>query len=86
MNDIDLYKQNHKTIASITIFDSNEVDYVTDDRNGDKLAFVNVTYFVNTDGKFANSHMRFGVRQDEDGRWKVIGVTLKEGDSSDDDE
>ena len=85
VSDVELYKQTKKTIASISICDSNEVDYVTDDRNGDKLAFVDVTYFVNTDGKFANSHMRFGLRQDEDGKWKVIGVTLKEGESSNDD-
>ena len=84
--DIDLYKQTKKSITSITICDTNEVDYVTDDRNGDKLAFVDTTYFVNTDGKFTNSYMRVGVRQDEDGNWKIIGVTLTEGDSSEDDE
>lgn len=84
--DIQLYKQTKKTITSITICDSNDVDYVTDDRNGDKLAFVDTTYFVNTDGKFTNSYMRVGVRQDANGNWKIIGVTLKEGESSKDDE
>lgn len=77
-SDIRLYKQMKQTITSISICDSNEVDYVTDDRNNDKLAFVDTTYFVNTDGKFANSYMRVGVRQDENGNWKIIGVTLKE--------
>lgn len=86
LSDIELYKQTKKTITSITISDSKDVDYVTDDRNGDKLAFVDTTYFVNTDGKFTNSYMRVGVRQDEAGNWKIIGVTLKEGDSSEDDE
>ena len=84
--DIQLYKQTKKTITSITICDINDVDYVTDDRNGDKLAFVDTTYFVNTDGKFTNSYMRVGVRQDANGNWKIIGVTLKEGESSKDDE
>lgn len=84
--DIDLYKQTKKTITSITICDTNDVDYVTDDRNGDKLAFVDTTYFVNTDGKFTNSYMRIGVRQDDAGNWKIIGVTLKEGESSEGDE
>lgn len=86
VSDIELYKQTKKTITSITICDTNEVDYVTDDRNGDKLAFVDTTYFVNTDGKFTNSYMVIGLRQDDKGDWKIIGVTLKEGESSEDDE
>ena len=86
VSDIELYKKTKKTITSISICDSNEVDYVTDDRNGDKLAFVDTTYFVNTDGTFTNSHMRVGVRQDENGNWKIIGVTLTKGESSEDDE
>jgi uncharacterized protein YxeA len=86
VSDIELYKKTKKTITSISICNSNEVDYVTDDRNGDKLAFVNTTYFVNTDGTFTNSHMRVGVRQDENGNWKIIGVTLTKGESSEDDE
>lgn len=83
--DIKLYKQLKKSIMSITIADSKDVVEITDDRNGDKLAFVDTTYFVNTDGKFTNSHMRVGLRKDEDGKWKIIGVTLKEGASSKDD-
>ena len=86
VSDIELYKKTKKTITSISICDSNEVDYVTDDRNGDKLAFVDTTYFVNTDGTFTNSHMRVGVRQDENGNWKIIGVALTKGESSEDDE
>ena len=85
-SDIELYKKTKKTITSITIADTNEVDEVTDDRNGDKLAFVNTTYFVNTDGVFTNSHMRIGLRKDADGNWKIIGVTLTKGESSEDDE
>lgn len=86
VSDVELYKQNKKIITSITICDSNDVIYKTDDRNGDKLAFVDTTYFVNTNGQFANSYMRFGLRQDAAGRWKVVGVTLKEGESSGNDE
>lgn len=86
VSDVELYKQNKKIITSITICDSNDVIYKTDDRNADKLAFVDTTYFVNTNGQFANSYMRFGLRQDAAGRWKVVGVTLKEGESSGNDE
>lgn len=78
VTDIELYKQSKKVIASMGVCDSNDVDYVTDDRNGDKLAFVDVDYFVNTDGQFSNSYLRIGLRQDEDGKWKILGITLRE--------
>ncbi len=77
VSDIELYKESKKTIASISICDTNEVDYVTDERNDDKLAFVNTDYFVNTDGQFSNSYLRVGLRQDADGNWKIVGVTLR---------
>ena len=76
--DIQLYKQTNKVIASMNVCDSNDVDYVTDDRNGDKLAFVDVDYFVNTDGQFSNSYLRIGLRQNADGDWKIVGITLRE--------
>ena len=86
VSDIELYKQNNKVITSMSVCDTNEVRYVTDDRNGDKLAFVDMDYFVNSDGKFTNSYITIGVRQNEDGDWKIVGVTLREGESSEDDE
>lgn len=86
VSDIELYKQTKKNIASMSVCDTNEVRTVTDDRNGDELAFVDVDYFVNTDGKFTNSYITIGLRKDADGKWKIVGVTLREGESSDDDE
>lgn len=76
--DLELYKQTKKSIVSVTVCDSKDVVEKTDDRNGDKLAFVDTTYFVNTDGKFTNSHMIIGLRQDDKGNWRIIGATLKE--------
>ena len=76
--DIQLYKQAKKTIMSMSICDLDDVEYKTDDRNGDKLAFVDTTYFVNNNGEFTNSYMRVGLRKDDKGNWKIIGVTLKE--------
>lgn len=83
--DIETYKKANKSIAYVTVSDSNDVKYVTDDRNGDKLAFVDAKYTVNTNGDVTNSYMRFGLIKEEDGRWKLIGVTLTEGDASEDD-
>ena len=84
--DLELYKKTKKSIVSMTVCDSKDVEEKTDDRNGDKLAFVKTTYFVNTDGTFTNSHMVIGLRQDDKGNWKIIGVTLTKGESSEDDE
>lgn len=84
--DIQLYKQQNKHITTMSVCDTNEVRFVTDDRNDDKLAFVDIDYFVKTDGQFSNSYMTIGMRQDADGKWKIVGVTLREGASSKDDE
>jgi len=78
VTDIELYKQSNKVIASMSVCDSYDVDYETDDRNGDKLAFVDVDYFVNANGKFSNSYLRIGLRRNADGEWKILGVTLRE--------
>ena len=84
--DLELYKKTKKSIVSMTVCDSKDVVEKTDDRNGDKLAFVKTTYFVNTDGTFTNSHKVIGLRQDDKGNWKIIGVTLTKGESSESDE
>lgn len=78
--DVELYRKSNKYIASMTVCDSSEVIYKIDDRNGDELAFVDVDYFVNSDGQFTNSYLRFGMRKDEDGNWKILGVTLRENE------
>lgn len=85
VTDIDLYKKDNKVISSISVCDSNDVEYKTDDRNGDKIAFVDVSYFFSEDGKFSKSYIRFGLREDENGNWKILGMTLTEGESSEDD-
>ena len=77
---IELYKRLKKSIVSTTVCDSKDVIEKTDDRNGDKLRFVETTYFVNTDGEFTYSRMIVGLRKNADGEWKIIGVTLKEAE------
>lgn len=79
-SDVELYKRLKKSIVSTTVCDSKDVIEKTDDRNGDKLRFVETTYFVNTDGEFTYSRMIVGLRKNADGEWKIIGVTLKEAE------
>lgn len=86
--DIAQYKQAKKQLVSTDVCDSNDVQYVTDNKDGgtekDELAYVKASYFMNTDGKFAYTYQQFVLRQDEDGRWKILTFYQIKGEESDD--
>ena len=88
VKDIAQYKAEKKQLVSTDVCSTNDVKYVTDDKNGetekDELAYVSASYFINTDGKFAYTYQQFVLRQDEDGRWKILTFYQIEGDESDD--
>lgn len=87
VEDIALYKASKKKVVSTDVCDSNEVKYYDDVKEGsvtDKLAYVDASYFLNTDGKFAYSYQQFVLRQDADGKWKIITFYEIEGDASGD--
>lgn len=87
--DIKLYEQAKKHVVSTDVCDSNEVKYVDDVKNGasevDKIAYVDASYFVNTNGEFSYSYQQFVLRQDDNGRWKIITFYETKGDPSDHD-
>ena len=87
--DIEQYKEQKKHIVSTDVCDSNDVEYVDDKKDGtdqvDKLAYVNASYFINTNGKFTNTYQQFVLRQDDDGRWKILTFYEVEGESEEDD-
>lgn len=86
--DIALYETQKKKVVSTDVCDSNEVKYYDDVKEGtsvtDKLAYVNASYFINTDGQFAYSYQQFVLRQDADGKWKILTFYEVEGDASND--
>ena len=88
VNDINQYKKEKKQLVSTDVCDTNDVKYVTDDKNGDgekdKLAFVDASYFINTDGKFAYTYQQFVLRQDEAENWKILTFYQIEGENSGD--
>lgn len=88
VQDISYYKQHNKQLVSTDVCDSNEVKYVTDDKDGegesDKLAYVNASYFMNEDGKFGYSYQQFVLREDENGCWKILTFYQIQGEESDD--
>lgn len=88
VNDINQYKRDKKQLVSTDVCSTNDVKYITDDKNGeeekDKLAYVDASYFVNTDGKFSYTYQQFVLRQAADGRWKILTFYQIEGEKSDD--
>lgn len=89
VSDIEEYNSKNKRIVNTDVCDSNDVTYIDDVKDGsdevDKLAYVNASYFINADGKFANTYQQFVLRQDEDGRWKILTFYEVEGESEEDD-
>lgn len=88
LSDIKQYKEENKSLVSTDVCDSNDVTYVTDEKDGstekDELAYVKASYFLNEDGQFGYSYSQFVLRQDEDGRWKILVFYPIEGEESDD--
>lgn len=85
VQEINQYKRAKKQLISTDVCDTNDVKYVTDDKNGkeEKIAYVDASYFMNTDGKFAYTYQQFVLRQDEDGLWKILAFYQIEGEKSD---
>ena len=88
VNDINQYKREKKQLVSTDVCDTNDVKYVTDEKNGDdekdKLAYVDASYFMNTDGKFSYTYQQFVLRQDDAGNWKILTFYQIEGEKSED--
>lgn len=80
-------KSDNITVVSVDVCDTNEVKRI-DDKKGDgtidKLAYVNGNYFINYDGSFVYSYKEFVLRQDDDGRWKIITFYDVEGERLED--
>lgn len=87
ISDINQYKRDKKQLVSTDVCSTNDVKYVTDDKDGegekDELAYVDASYFVNTDGKFSYTYQQFVLRQDANGRWKILTFYQIEGEKSD---
>ena len=88
VSDIAQYKSEKKQLVSTDVCDSNDVKYVTDDKDGetekDELAYVNASYFMNEDGKFGYTYQQFVLRKDDNGKWKILTFYQIEGENSDD--
>ena len=80
------YKNRSRTIRQTDVCDTNEVQYLTDKSNGDQLAYVTASYFVQEKEEFDKTYQKYVLRQDSEGRWKILNYYQIKGDSSEQDE
>lgn len=81
-DDVADYKNRSRTIRQSDVCDTNEVQYLTDKSNGDKLAYVTASYFVKEKEEFDKTYQKYVLRQDSEGRWKILNYYQIKGDSS----
>lgn len=80
------YKNRSRTIRQTDVCDTSEVQYLTDKNNGDQLAYVTASYFVHEKDEFDKTYQKYVLRQDKNGRWKILNYYQIKGDSSEQDE
>ena len=62
--------------------DSDDVKYLTDDSNGDKLAYVTASYFTEENKKFDKTYQMYVLRKDDNGDWKIRTFYKIKGNST----
>lgn len=69
-NDIEDYRNNGRYISDTVVEDSALVNYTT--FQGKKYATLHMTYTLRENDKLIISKTKFTLRQDNDGRWKIL--------------
>ncbi|EOS23574.1 hypothetical protein C806_03082 [Lachnospiraceae bacterium 3-1] len=72
--DVASYEEDKKTISSINMESSKEVEYKT--KNGRDCAYVDVSYFMKSnksEQKSGRVSQTYVLRKDEDSNWKILG-------------
>ncbi|MCI8426922.1 MAG: hypothetical protein HFJ03_05195 [Lachnospira sp.] len=69
-DDIKNYRSLNRYVADYVLQEGSEVNYST--FQGQKYAFVNVVYKLREKETLIDSNTKFTLRQDRDGRWKIL--------------
>lgn len=69
-DDIKNYRSLNRYVADYILQESSEIKYST--FQGQKYAFVNIVYKIREKETLIDSYTRFTLRQDRDGRWKIL--------------
>ena len=76
------YKNRSFKIRQTNVCDSDDVKYLTDDSNGDKLAYVTASYFTEKNKKFDKTYQMYVLRKDDNGDWKIRTFYKIKGNST----
>ncbi len=76
------YKNRSFKIRQTNVCDSDDVKYLTDDSNGDKLAYVTASYFTEENKKFDKTYQMYVLRKDDNGDWKIRTFYKIKGNST----
>lgn len=79
--DIDEYKENGRKISSYMLDSSSDVEYKTFKEK--KYAYIKCTYYTKGKEGTAKVPEQYVLRQDEDGRWKILFWKLVDEDEED---
>ena len=80
------YKERSFKIRQSSVCDSNEVEYKTDDKTGDKLAYVMASDFTEEKKEFDKTYQMYVLRKDKDGKWKILTYYKIDGKTSGDED
>ena len=78
------YSGRNFKIRQTDVCDSSDVKYLTDDKNGDELAYVTASYFTEENKKFDKTYQMYVLRKDAEGKWKILTFYKVEGNSTED--
>jgi Na+-transporting NADH:ubiquinone oxidoreductase subunit NqrC len=79
------YKDKSRVIRQTNVCDSDDVEYVTDSNNGDKLAYVTANYFVKEGNSYERTYQMYVLRKDSDENWKILTYYKIDGTGTEDD-
>lgn len=68
--DVKKFKDQGKSIAQIGVCDSNEVRYIED--GDDSIAYVVASYFIKENGSYSKTYQEYVLREDSEGKWKIL--------------
>ncbi|MCR5355641.1 MAG: hypothetical protein K6E43_08640 [Lachnospiraceae bacterium] len=75
------YHERQKTIVQSKVIDSANITYAT--INGYYCAYVDAYYFTKEGSTYSRTYEKFVLRQDADGKWKILTFKMVEGDADD---
>ena len=82
LTEVAYYESNEMYIVETDVCPTNQVKLITDKEKGDNLAYVTASYFLKIgNNDFSKTYQEFILREDEEGKWKIL--YMKKGEAWD---